>query len=418
MTPPAADTLADAPPERGPFRYLPFTLFWFARVCSILALQIQIVATGWRVYDVSGSAMALGLVGLAEFLPAIALILVTGHVADRFDRRRVIVACQVLEVAAMGLLALSLTGDSHSLALAFFAVVVLGVGRAFESPAASALVPNLVPTNVFPRAVALNSSAWQGASIVGPALGGLLYGFIGTWVFAVSAGLFLAAACLILCIRITPRPVDRRPITLETLLAGIRFIRAKPIVLGAISLDLFAVLLGGATALLPVLAKEQFLAGPELVGVLRAGPAVGALATGLALSVWPLRRNVGPILFACVALFGIGTIIFGLTTSVLVALVSLVVMGAADMVSVYVRMTLVQLETPDEMRGRVSAVNGVFIGASNQLGEFESGVTAALFGAGPAVVLGGVGTLVVVGLWAWWFPDLRKADTLEGKAAG
>ncbi|WP_240002418.1 MFS transporter [Oleisolibacter albus] len=401
-----------APLPQSPFAYLPFRLFWIARICSILALQIQIVATGWRIYDVSGSAMALGFVGLAEFLPAIALILVTGHVADRFDRRFVIVACQATEVAAMALLGLALTGDDHSLLLAYAAVVLLGTGRAFEMPASSALVPNLVPTAVFPRAVAVNSSAWQATSIIGPAVGGLLYGFLGNIVFAISAGLFALAGLLILSIRITPRVIPRQPVSLGTLLAGIAFIRRKPIVLGAISLDLFAVLLGGATALLPVLAKEQFHAGAELVGMLRAAPGVGALTTGIILSIRPLRQRVGPILYVCVALFGLGTIVFGLTSSVLVACVSLVVMGAADMVSVYVRQTLVQLETPDEMRGRVSAVNGVFIGASNQLGEFESGVTAAWLGASPAVVLGGIGTLVVVVLWARLFPQLLRADRL------
>lgn len=400
----------------SPFAYVPYRLFWFARICAILALQMQIVATGWRVYDVSGSALALGFIGLAEFLPSILLILVTGHVADRFDRRWVINICQGLEVAAMLVLWLALWNDDGALWPAFVAVTILGTARAFEMPAASSLVPNLVPASVFPRAVALNSSAWQGASIVGPALGGLLYGLIGHWVFAICALLFCIAFTLVRFIRLPPkaRPAAARKVDMETLFAGFRFIWSKPIVLGAISLDMFAVLLGGATALLPILAKDQFMAGPVMAGILRAAPAAGALVTGLALAVWPVRRRVGHVLFLCVAAFGIGTIIFGLTHSALIAGAALVVMGAVDMVSVFIRQSLVQLETPDEMRGRVSAVSSLFIGASNQLGEFESGITAAWLGAATAVVAGGVGTLVIVGLWLWWFPALRRVDRFPG----
>ena len=400
----------------SPFAYPAYRLYWFARICSILALQIQIVATGWRIYDVSGSAMALGFVGLAEFLPSILLVLITGHVADRFDRRRIINFCQGLEVLAMGVLWFALWDEQAPLWPAFIAVVILGTARAFEMPAASSLVPNLVPRAIFPRAVALNSSAWQGASIVGPALGGVLYGLIGHSVFAVSAALFACAFILVCFIKLEPKVKLEavKKVSMDTLLAGFRFIRAKPIVLGAISLDLFAVLLGGATALLPVLAKDQFDAGPVMAGILRAGPAVGALVTGLILAVRPVRRHVGRVLFISVAIFGVGTIIFGLTTSAVVAGIALVVMGAVDMVSVFIRQSLVQLETPDEMRGRVSAVSSLFIGASNQLGEFESGVTAAWFGASAAVVLGGAGTLLVVGLWCFLFPALRRVDRFPG----
>lgn len=409
--------LADQP--SSPFAYPAYRLYWFARVCSILALQIQIVATGWRIYDVSGSAMALGFVGLAEFLPSILLILITGHVADRFDRRRVINFCQGLEVLAMGVLWFALWDEQAPIWPAFIAVTILGTARAFEMPAAAALVPNLVPRSIFPRAVALNSSAWQGASIVGPALGGVLYGLIGHSVFAVSAALFACAFTLVCFIRLEPKTSMEaaKKVSMDVLLAGFRFIRAKPIVLGAISLDLFAVLLGGATALLPVLAKDQFDAGPVMAGILRAAPAFGALVTGLVLAIRPVRRRVGRVLFICVALFGIGTIIFGLTSSALVAGAALIVMGAVDMVSVFIRQSLVQLETPDEMRGRVSAVSSLFIGASNQLGEFESGVTAAWFGAGPAVVIGGIGTLLVVGIWCVLFPQLRKVDRFPGTLA-
>lgn len=412
--------MSDAPPvasPTSPFAFVPYRLFWFARIAAILALQMQIVATGWRVYDVSGSPMALGLIGLAEFLPSILLVLVTGHVADRFDRRRVINVCQGLEILAMLVLWLALWDDNtQALWPAFVAVTILGTARAFEMPAASSLVPNLVPASLFPRAVALNSSAWQASAIVGPALGGLLYGLIGHWVFAICALLFAVAFILVTLIRLPPRttPAAVKKISLETLFAGFRFIWSKPIVLGAISLDLFAVLLGGATALLPVLAKDQFHAGPIMAGMLRAAPSVGALATGLALSLWPVRRRVGRVLFLCVAAFGVGTIIFGLTSSALIAGGALVVMGAVDMVSVFIRQSLVQLETPDDMRGRVSAVSSLFIGASNQLGEFESGVTASWWGAGPAVIVGGVGTLAIVALWCLLFPALRKVDRFPG----
>ncbi|WP_029013351.1 MFS transporter [Niveispirillum irakense] len=410
--------MTDDPTQQStsPFAYPAFRLYWFARICSILALQIQIVATGWRIYDVSGSAMALGFVGLAEFLPSILLVLITGHVADRFDRRRIINFCQGLEVLAMGVLWFALWDETAPIWPAFIAVVILGTARAFEMPAASALVPNLVPRSIFPRAVALNSSAWQGASIVGPALGGVLYGLIGHSVFAVSAALFACAFTLVCFIKLEPKAKleAAKKISMDTLFAGFRFIRAKPIVLGAISLDLFAVLLGGATALLPVLAKDQFDAGPVMAGILRAGPAVGALVTGLILAVRPVRRHVGRVLFVCVGIFGVGTIIFGLTTSAVVAGIALIVMGAVDMVSVFIRQSLVQLETPDEMRGRVSAVSSLFIGASNQLGEFESGVTAAWFGASAAVVLGGVGTLAVVAIWCFLFPALRTVDRFPG----
>lgn len=403
-------------PSNSPFAYGPYRLYWFARISAILALQMQIVATGWRVYDVSGSPMALGFIGLAEFLPSILLVLVTGHVADRFDRRRVINVCQALEIVAMLVLWAALLDEGGALWPAFVAVAILGTARAFEMPAASSLVPNLVPAAVFPRAVAMNSAAWQASSIVGPALGGLIYGLVGHWVFAVCAGLFAVAFTLVALIRVPPKttPAAVKKISLETLFAGFRFIWGKPIVLGAISLDLFAVLLGGATALLPVLAKDQFNAGPIMAGILRAAPSIGALAVGLALAFWPVQRRVGPVLYVCVAIFGIGTIIFGMTSSAIIAGVALIVMGAVDMVSVFIRQSLVQLETPDDMRGRVSAVSSLFIGASNQLGEFESGVTAAWFGAGPAVIIGGIGTLAIVGLWCVLFPALRTVDRFPG----
>lgn len=412
--------MSDAAPvdqPTSPFALARYRLYWFARISAILAVQMQIVATGWRVYDVSGSAMALGFIGLAEFLPAVLLVLVTGHVADRFDRRRVLNCCQGLQVAAMLLLWAALRNDeTQALWPAFMAVILLGTARAFEMPAASSLVPNLVPPSLFPRAVALNASAWQASSIVGPALGGVLYGLIGHWVFALCALLIALAFTLVWMIRLPPRtgPGPVKKVSLETLFAGFRFIWGKPIVLGAISLDLFAVLLGGATALLPVLAKDQFHAGPIMAGILRAAPSLGALGVGLTLAVRPVRRRVGRVLLVCVAAFGVGTIVFGATSSAIVAGIALIVMGAVDMVSVFIRQSLVQLETPDDMRGRVSAVSSLFIGASNQLGEFESGLTAHWWGAGPAVIIGGLGTLTVVLLWCLLFPALRRVDEFPG----
>ena len=394
------------------FRHRDFALFSGVRVAAGLAQQMQTVAVGWLVYDITQSALALGLVGLAGFLPAIALALVTGHVADRFDRRLIVASCHALNAAsAVGLLAVAWAGGGV-VAPIYLLVVLFGVARAFAGPASQALVPGLVPRAQFAQAIAWNSSLWQGSSIVGPALGGLLYALGPGVVFASAGLLFALGSGLAALIRHRPVEIRREPISRASLLAGITFIRSRPVILGAISLDLFAVLLGGATALLPIFAQEILFVDAFGLGVMRSMPALGAALMAAWLAYRPLTRQAGPRLFAAVAMFGLATIGFGLSTNFALSLLCLVVLGAADMVSVVVRQTLVQAETPDAMRGRVAAVNTVFIGASNELGEFELGLLAALVGAVPAVVIGGVGTLGIALLWARLFPTLRRRDRL------
>jgi MFS family permease len=391
-----------------------FLRFWAGRVAGTMANQMLMVALGWQMYDLTHSAWNLGLVGLFQFVPALALALVAGHVADRHDRRHIVSLALTLQLLAALLLLLATHEHWLSRDLILGVSLLLGVARSFQMTAQQALTPLLVPAAILARAMAFSSSGMQAAIIGGPALGGFLYAAGAGVVYAACAGLFVLAAALVWSARYDHKPVPRAPVTLDTLLAGVRFIRAKPVVLGAISLDLFAVLLGGAVALLPIYARDILHAGPEGLGLLRGAPAMGALLMSLVLARWTITRRAGAILFACVAIFGATTIVFGLSAWFWLSMAALFVNGAADMVSVVVRQTLVQLDTPDEMRGRVSAVNSIFIGASNQLGEFESGATAALFGPVGAVVAGGVGTLVVVGLWMRWFPELRRRTSLTG----
>ena len=394
------------------FRHRDFALYCAARFISAIGTQVQTVAVGWLVYDLTRSALALGLVGLVGFLPAFGLALVTGHVADRFGRRAILVVCYATSLlAALGLLLSALGGEGPVWPI-YLLTFVIGAARAFANPASQALVPNLVPTEHFGNAVAWNSSVWQTATIIGPAAGGLLYALGPAVVFGAAAVCF--GLTLLLLAGISPRPggARREPVSWASLVAGIGFIRSRPAILGAISLDLFAVLLGGATALLPIYARDILHTGPWGLGLLRSMPAVGAVLMAMLLAHRPLARRSGRRMFQAVALFGLATIGFGLSRSMPLSLLCLFVLGAADMVSVFVRQTLVQVETPDAMRGRVAAVNSVFIGASNELGEFESGVLASLLGAVGAVVLGGLGTLLVAGLWARWFPALRDRDRL------
>jgi MFS family permease len=396
------------------FRSRDFSLYCSGRFLSGAAIQVQNVAVGWLVYDLTHDAFALGLVGLATFLPAVGLALVTGHAADRFDRRLILLVCYAIcTLTAIGLLVGAWSGTRQIWPI-YVLVLVFGAARAFANPAGQALVPNLVPLEHLRNAIAWNSSAWQTATIVGPALGGILYALGSTVVFATAAICFATTAGLFAAIRRRPASAPREKASWASLLAGIRFIRSRPVVLGAISLDLFAVLLGGATALLPIYARDILEVGPWGLGLLRSMPALGAVGMALLLAHRPLARRTGRRMFQAVAVFGLATVGFGLSTSLTVSLGCLLVLGAADMVSVFIRQTLVQLETPDAMRGRVAAVNAVFIGASNELGEFESGTLAALVGAVPAVVVGGVGTLLVAGLWARWFPELRHRDRLGG----
>jgi MFS family permease len=389
-----------------------FLRFWAGRVAGTMGNQMVMVAVGWQMYDLTHSAWALGLVGLFQFVPALALALVSGHVADHYDRRHIVSMAMTLQLLAALVLLLSTHEHWISRELILGVSLLLGVARSFQMTAQQALTPLLVPAAILSRAMAFSSSGNQAAIIGGPALGGFLYAAGASVVYVVCAALFVLGASLVWSARYDHKPAPRAPVTMDTLLAGVRFIRAKPVVLGAISLDLFAVLLGGAVALLPIYARDILHVGPEGLGLLRGAPAMGALLMSLVLARWTIRSRAGAILFSCVAIFGLTTIVFGLSTSFALSMAMLFVNGAVDMVSVVVRQTLVQLDTPDEMRGRVSAVNAIFIGASNQLGEFESGATAALFGPVGAVVAGGAGTLVVVGLWMRWFPELLRRRSL------
>jgi len=393
-------------------RHRVFRSFWFARSASSFGFQMMSVAVGWQIYAMTGRALDLGLIGLVQFIPSIVLALPAGHVADQFDRRRIVAIGLTVECLAIILLAL-FGASGHLTETGILALVfIVGVAKAFEFPALSSILPSLVPPHVLPRAMALTSSAGQAAMIVGPALGGLLYVAGPSVVYGVSAVLYGLALVLITRLAYDHVAPRREPATLKTLFAGVHFIRHRPDVLGVISLDLFAVLLGGATALLPIFARDVLHTGPWGLGLLRAAPAVGALLTSLWLARNALQRRVGMTMFASVAGFGIATLVFALSTSLWLSIGALFALGAFDTVSVVIRGALVQLETPDDMRGRVSAVNAIFINTSNQLGEFESGILAAAMGAVNATLLGGVGTLVVVGLWMWWFPSLRRRQGL------
>ena len=389
-----------------------FIRLWFARLASVTASQMLMVALGWQMYDLTGSAWDLGLVGLLQFLPALALALPAGQWIDRHHRGRILAACLAVQVAV----ALTLTVGSGAglvtrewlLALS----VVLGALRAVQMPAQQALTPLLVPPSELPRALAFSSAGLQGAIIAGPALGGLIYAAGATATYSASAALFALSCALCLTIRYERSLPPHEPPSWHSLLAGLRFVAGHKVVLGAVTLDLFAVLLGGATALLPMYAKDILHVGPFGLGLLRGAPAVGALMMSIVLTRWPARRRVGALLLAAAAVYGLATLVFGLSTNFSLSMVALAVTGAADMVSVVIRQTIVQLETPDAMRGRVSAVNSLFIGASNQLGEFESGATAALMGPVASVVLGGAGVLLVAGLWPRLFPALARRDAL------
>lgn len=393
-------------------RHRPFTLFWLARMSSTVANQMLAVAVGWQIYALTGSALDLGLVGLVQFVPAVLLTLLVGHAADRYDRRLIARTCQVIEGLAAAGLAISNAAGWLDRDMIFAIIFLAGAARAFEAPTMHALVPGLVPAPLIPRAVAWSASANQSAIIAGPALGGVIYAAGPTVVYACCAVLFVSASVSIFLIRVAlPKPL-RSPLNLESAFAGIKFIRGRPTVLAAISLDLFAVLLGGATALLPIYARDILLTGPWGLGLLRSAPAVGALSMSIFLARHPFQRRVGRNMLAAVAIFGFATMIFAVSTSFVLSLAALAVLGASDMISVVIRNALVQIATPDEMRGRVSAVHSIFVGTSNQLGEFESGVTAAWFGTVPAVLLGGIGTVLVVLIWVRIFPELRRIDQL------
>jgi MFS family permease len=381
---------------------------------GILAIQIQSVAVGWQIYAIARTPMALGYVGLAQFLPIMACTIPAGHLADRFDRRLILAASYLAEAVAAGLfMALALSGTA--VIWPFYVVLALfGAARAFAGPAAQSFVPMLVPQDLFPQAVAWSSSMFSVAVIAGPALGGAIYILGPAVAYTVCLSLFVSVAILTMTIRKSVSyPAETDLTVLERITAGISYVRSKPIILGSFSLDLFAVLLGGASALLPIYARDILHVGPAGLGLLRSAPALGAAVLGYLIGKMALQRNAGLAMFACVAIFGIATIVFGLSRNFALSLAALFVLGASDMVSVYVRTTLTQLATPDAMRGRVSAVKLLFVGASNELGEFESGLTATLFGTVPSVVIGGVGTLAIVAIWLRLFPSLREVDRLS-----
>lgn len=396
------------------FRYPGFTAYWGALLCVTFAVQIQTVSVGWQVYDLTRDPFDLGLIGLSQFLPALLLVLVTGAVADRFPRRRIMALCLAVEAAcSAGLLLLTLRGLTSPVPV-FVLLAVFGTARAFYNPAREALLPNLVPPQVLGNAIASNTTFNKLATIAGPVTGGLLYAVSPYLAYGVVGLLFLVAAGFVARIPKPPLRSAGRAASWESLSAGFRYIWREKVVLGAISLDLFAVLLGGAVALMPVYARDILAIGPAGLGVLQAGPAVGAIGMGFVLMMRPIADHAGRVLFVSVAVFGLGTLVFAFSTTLWLSVLALVVLGAADMVSVYVRNTLVQLWTPDALRGRVNAVNSVFIGASNELGGFRAGSMAALIGPVAAVAVGGAGTLAVAALWTRWFPDLRRIRRLSG----
>ncbi|KQV20482.1 MFS transporter [Rhizobium sp. Root1203] len=395
------------------FRHSSYTRFFFARFLLSFSQQIVSVAVGWQMYDQTGSAIYLGLIGLVQFLPSLLLILVTGSVADRHNRRAIAAVCSLVSaLCTLALLVMTMTGTFSPIPV-FAVLLVFGIERAFMSPAVQSLAPNLVPPEHLSNAIAWNSSSWQLAAITGPVLGGLLYGVNAHTAYVVAVVFAGLGAALLYTI---PKPMQKttgEAKSWDIILGGFRFIRAEKVVLGAISLDLFAVLLGGATALMPIFARDILTLGPWGLGLLRSAPGLGAIVMAVLLAWYPLKHRAGIYMFIGVALFGLGTIVFGFSKSTELSIAALALMGAADMISVYVRESLIALWTPDQLRGRVNAVNMVFVGASNELGEFRAGTMASIFGAVPAVIIGGIGTLAVAAIWATSFPQLRKIDTLD-----
>jgi MFS family permease len=401
-----------APPSDRAFDYPGYRLYWIARFLLVFAIQVLSVSVGWQIYDQTRDPFLLGLVGLVQFLPAPLLVLVTGSVADRFNRRIIMATCMAVEaVCALALLTILHQGLTAVWPV-YVVLLVFGIARAFMGPAVQSLMANLVPQTALANAIALNSSSFQVATIIGPTAGGLLYGISSELAYVVSILFFLSAGVLTLLI---PKPEKRasQPVTTEALFAGFRYIWSQPIVLGALSLDMIAVMLGGAIALLPVFARDILDVGPWGLGALRSSVGIGALLMSLWLINNPVRDHAGLTMFAAVAVYGLAIVVFGMSTLVWLSVLALVVMGAADMVSVFIRQTLIQLKTPDDLRGRVSAVNMTFIGASNELGEFRAGTMAAGFGAVPAVVIGGVGALLTAVVWARMFPYLRNVRHLD-----
>jgi MFS family permease len=410
---------AEARAGRAAFTHPGFVLFQIARFLIVSAVEMQAVAVGWQVYEITKRPLDLGYVGLAQFLPGILLFPISGHASDRFERRNVLSACYAGYAVCFALLLVLTHRDTPSMRSIYAVLLLIGVVRSFNGTASRSILPLLVSQEHFPNAVAWNASIFQAATILGPSFGGIVYAAFRGASAVYAIALVTAVAATISSLRIKPevKARPREPMTFKTVFAGLHYIWTKKLILGAISLDLFAVLLGGAVALLPVYAREILHTGPWGLGLLRTAPGVGAAIMAVLVAHWPLRGRAGPTLLWAVAGFGAFTIVFGFSHSLTVSLVALLLLGASDMISVIIRATLTQLATPDEMRGRVTAVDMIFIGTSNEFGQFESGVTAQWFGTVPAVVLGGVGTLIVIALWAWWFPELRHAGQLESISA-
>jgi MFS family permease len=413
--------MADRPPSSGAAAFLSrdFRRYQLARVLVIIGAEAQTVAVAWLVYQITRSALYLGYTGLVLFLPGLFFLLPAGHVADRFDRRRVILVCYTLQTFCTLALFLFAWHGLTTVWPIFAVLSLIGTGRAFSGPASSALIPHLVPQEHFVNAVTWGATAFQIANVAGPSLGGILYtlplhGRIAgaSIVFLFTLATLMAFLWLMFSLHVRLGRMEHRAFSADVILAGIRYVWNTQILLGSISLDLFAVLLGGAVALMPIFAQEILHAGPRGLGLLRATPAIGALAVSMWLTWRPLERRAGAKMFVCVAIFGAGTVLFGVSRSLPISLLALFFIGASDMVSVVIRSSILQLATPPEMRGRVSAVYSLFVGASNELGEFESGLTASWWGAVRAVVIGGVGSLVVTGVWSVFFPNLRRADEL------
>ena len=400
-------------PDTSLAGHRPFLFYVGARGFSEFVYQIGTVAVGWQVYALTRSAFDLGLVGLVQFIPSALLVFAAGHVADRYDRKRVVQLCQFSQALAAAFLAWGTLGGWLNLAYIFSALVVFGIATAFESPAAAALLPSVAPDGMMQKATAVSTASWQVATISGPALGGLAYALDPYVPYLVMAGFWFLSGLMNGAIQTNRPATPPQPPTLASLFAGVGFIRRNPPILGTISLDLFAVLLGGATALLPIYAHDILHTGPWGLGVLRGAPAAGALIMSGILARHPITRRAGVRMFQAVMVFGASTVVFAVSHRIWLSILALLIMGAADTISVVIRIALVQLATPDEMRGRVGAVNYLFVNASNQLGEFESGMTAALFGTVPAVALGGIGTIAIALLWMKLFPTLRNVERLE-----
>ncbi|MGY5804024.1 MFS transporter [Rhizobium sp. LEGMi12c] len=395
------------------FRHVAYTYFFFARFLTAFATQVVSVSVGWQMYEHTGQPIYLGLIGLVQFLPSLLLILVTGTAADRYNRRRISAICIFVgTLCAAALLFLTVSGTFAPLPV-FMILTVFGIERAFMTPAMQSLAPNLIPPEDLTNAITWNSMSWDAAAILGPVAGGLLYGVGANVAYTVAVLFFAAGSVLTFLIPKPQQRVAHERRSLNEMLAGFRFIWSEKVVLGAVSLDLFAVLLGGAVALMPIYARDILVLGPWGLGMLRAAPSFGAIAMGLFLATYPIRNRAGICMFVGVAMFGVGTLVFGISHTPWLSIAALAIMGASDLISVYVRETLITLWTPDHVRGRVNAVNMVFVGASNELGEFRAGTMAHYFGAIPAVVIGGLGTLTVAILWATGFPQLRRIDSLN-----